>query len=592
MKKPALVLLLLISLASFAARAADPTYDRLDAMVPMSDGVRLEASLYIPKHPATARLPLIVRHHGGGSNKDSPFDVKYAIKSVETSHFAVLMYSVRGHGESEGIFDFFGPRTTQDFSEMLDWVAAEHGDRVNTSKVGASGYSQGGGESLLPAGQDARVKVLAVGNTFADLNYALNPNDVYKFAFATGIFVGAYTATASLVDDTLAARWGAQLNTDTEDVALSPLFPSTTDDLASRSPQTYVDALVARRVPVFWTNGWEDQLFPADHPERILQTLEANGIPVHYWFASGGHAAGPNFPAEEEQREQAMLNWFEQFLNGVDRGFTTGPKVDYWQRITGNPRKPGEWAHYTATTWPIPDATITSLHPRADGSLDNESAPAAETATLINDYASFNVANDALVYEVANNVPGMGAMLEQVPESQNPLDTITYTTAALAKPLNVVGAPEITIAQDSTRTFVQQFDVKVWDVSDAGAQLIWRGATSGLLGTQVSFKLWPNAHRFEPGHKIMLTISSVDFPTFKPDIEPWRAAILLSGTRLDLPTRANATAVSGPGSSGDADDRDSGGGGALSYLVLLLMLVGLAWRQWLKWSMAPLPLRE
>src|ERR1043166_3541718 len=106
-----------------AAFADEPSYDRIDAMVPMSDGVQLDASLYLPKAPVAARLPLIVRHHGGGSNKDSPFDVKYGLKAVDTGRFALLMYSVRGHGNSGGLFDFFGTRTTQDFSEMLDWVA-------------------------------------------------------------------------------------------------------------------------------------------------------------------------------------------------------------------------------------------------------------------------------------------------------------------------------------------------------------------------------------------------------------------------------------------------------------------------------------
>src|SRR6202008_2184469 len=98
--------------------------------------------------PAAARLPLIVRHHGGGSNKDSPYDVNYAMPAVESGRFAVLMYSVRGHGESGGLFDFFGDRTTQDFSEMLDWVAANHGALIDTNNVGSWGYSQGGGESL------------------------------------------------------------------------------------------------------------------------------------------------------------------------------------------------------------------------------------------------------------------------------------------------------------------------------------------------------------------------------------------------------------------------------------------------------------
>lgn len=578
MDKFRLAVLLCGTLATVAAHAADSGYDRFDTLVPMSDGVHLEASLYIPRQPAAARLPLIVRHHGGGSNKESPFDVNYGLKAVATNRFALLMYSHRGHGGSEGFFDFFGPRTTQDFSEMLDWVAANHGTRVDTDTVGASGYSQGGGESLLPAAQDARVKALAVGNTFADLNYALNPNDCYKFAFATGIFVGAYTATASRVEVALAGRWGAQFMSDTEDIP-TLLFPSTTGDLAARSPQTYVQALIDRRVPVFWTNAWEDQLFPADHPERMLATLEEHGIPIHYWFASGGHAAGANFPAEEEAREQAMLDWFEQFLHGADKGFTRGPKVTYWQRVTGNPRKPGEWERHSAAAWPVPDARPAAFYPRADGVLAGEAAPAGTSAPLLNDYVSLNVANDALVLEVANNVPGMGDVLAQIPEGQNPLDTITFTSAALTAPLDAVGAPQITIAQDSTRAVVQQFSAKVWDLSEAGAQLIWRGAISGALGEEVSFKLWPNAHRFEPGHKIVLTISSVDFPTFKPDIEPWRANILLAGTRLDLP--AITKSANQPSGSGTSSGRSSGGGCAmnsaatpdLSLLAMLALLL-------------------
>lgn len=555
---------------AICARAEDLPYERIDATVPMSDGVSLDASLYVPKSPAFSRLPLIVRHHGGGSNKDSPFDVKYALKAVETGRFAALMYSVRGHGNSGGMFDFFGPRTTRDFSEMVDWVAAQHGDRVDTDRVGASGYSQGGGESLLPAEQDARVKALAVGNTFADLNYALNPNDVFKFAFATGIFLGAYTSTFSRVDDTLAVRWGATFYADTEDIAVPP-FPSTTDDLASRSPLTYVDTLVARRVPVFWTNSWEDQLFPADHPQKVLDVLEAAGIPIHYWFASGGHAAGDSFPQEETEREQAMQDWFDQFLNGADHGFLSAPKVDYWERQSGDPRKPGDWLHFVAAEWPVPDAASSAMFPQADGSLGATPASDGATMTLINDYASANVSNDALTLEVASNVPGLDSVLEQLPENANPLDTLRFTSEPLAAPLDVVGAPIITIAQDSTRTIVQQFDVKVWDQSDAGFQLIWRGAISGLLGTTTSFALWPNAHRFDAGHRIVLMVSSVDFPTFKPDVEPWTSGIVLAGTSLQMPKVEAAQPVASAADVPATEERGGAMPGALALLALLAL---------------------
>lgn len=567
--RSAAVLALALLAAPVGAQAA---YEAIPAMVTMSDGVRLDATLYLPAQVSPARLPLIVRQHGGGSNKDSPYDVQYALKAVETGRFAALMYSHRGHGESEGMFDFFAPRTTQDFSEMLDWVAANYGGRIDTDNVGASGYSQGGGESLLPAINDARVKALAVGQTFADLSYALNPNDCYKFAFATGIFVGAYTSTATIVDVTVAARWGAQLMTDTEDVG-TPLVPSATDDMLSRSPQTYVAALAQRKVPVFWAQAWEDQLFPGDHPERMLPTLAAAGATVHYWFSSGGHAAGGNYLPEEQAREAAMLAWFEQFLLGEKRGFSNKDQVDYWQRVTGDPRKPGDWEPHTAKAWPIPGGYTASLHPQADGSLAAAPAAPGATAELVNDLASLNVANDALVHEVAGNVPGMGDVLDQVPESRNPLDTITYTSAPLAEPLDVVGAPVVTVAQASSHQLVQQLSAKVWDVSEAGAQLIWRGATSGNHGDAVSFRLWPNAHRFEPGHQVVLTISSVDFPTFKPDTEPWTATVDLAGTRLELPATGKA-----PRGKAEASGEGLVLGGAMPALLLLFGLLGLGRR--------------
>lgn len=561
---------LLLGLAVAPAFGEQPAHEAVPAMVTMSDGVVLDATLYLPASVSPARLPLIVRQHGGGSNKDSPFDVQYVLQAVATGRFAALMYSARGHGNSQGLFDFFGPRTTRDFSEMLDWVAASHGARIDTDNVGAAGYSQGGGGSLLPAAHDARVKALAVGNTFADLNHALNPNDCFKFSFATGVFLAAYTVTASRVDDATAVRWGTHFYSDTEDVG-TPLVPSTHDDLAARSPQRHVEELALRQVPVFWTNAWEDQLFPGDHPERILPLLAEAGAPVHYWFASGGHAAGAGFLPEEQAREAAMLAWFEQFLLGEDRGFSNAAQVDYWQRVSGNPRKPGEWQHHRAAAWPLPDARTVSLYPRADGTLGETPAAASETATLVNDAASANVANDALVHEVFDRIPGMGDVLDRVPEGASPLDTLTFTSAPLTQALNVVGAPAITIAQASTHRMVQQLNAKVWDVSAAGAQLVWRGGASANHGDRVTFKLWPNAHRFEPGHQLVLTLSSVDFPTFKPDREPWSSSLALAGTRVDLPA---TDAGSGSGVTGKAEGQGMlvGAVSPLAWLVALARL--------------------
>lgn len=538
------LLLTLILAASVPAWGGAGSVRRADAMVRMSDGVRLDASVYLPAGaPPDGGYPIVVRHHGGGSNKDNGYDTSYALKIVETGNFALLMYSHRGHGNSEGSFDFFGPRTTRDFSEMIDWVERRFGPRIDTDRVGTWGISQGGGESLLAAAADPRVKAVAVGATFADLNQALNPNDCFKFSFATAIFALAYKSAAARTEDALAVKWGLTFYTDTEDVDL-PGAISTTADLAARSPVTYVQELIARRVPVYWWQSWEDQLFPGDHPERLLGPLEAAGVPVHYWFASGGHAAGPNDPTDEAGKEAAGIEWFDEFLRGVDHGFASGarPRVDYWER-TG-PGLPGTWVPRTAPSWPVPHTDL-ELYARSGGRLANSAAGSARVGTIINDLISANVAYDPIVsVEVPLRVPvpGLHEAVRSIPEGPNPLDTRAFTGPSLAAPLHVVGAPVVHARLRTTARQFLQLAAKVWDVAPDGSRtLINRGCISldnPGPAPVIDLALWPNAHTFRAGHRVELTLASVDFPVFKPDVEP-AVTTILGGTAVRLPVASS-----------------------------------------------------
>lgn len=557
----ALAFLMVVALFGSPGRAADedpcaPAFcERHGAMVEMGDTVNLDASLYLPveskRLPLPDGLPLIVRQHGGGSNKDNTYDVKWGVEYVKTGKFALLMYSHRGHGKSEGLFDFFGPRTTLDFSEILNWVenGSGYGSVIDTQKVGVSGYSQGGGESLLPAANDARVKAAAVGNTFDDLNHALNPNDCFKFSFATGIFLLAYKSSASRTQDDLAIRWGAQWYTDTEDLPPGDgPVPSTTEDAAARSPLTYVDAL---KIPVFWSNSWEDQLFPADHPESILSDLKARGYPVHYWFASGGHAALPDDPEDQAGKEAAMRAWMEEFLRGESHGYASGakPEVDYAQRnITGGESGSEAWHRHTAPAWPVP-STPDTFYARPDGTLGSAEPAPGDLATIVNDLASVNVANDAITYEVLRQVDdgfasnggpqtGFRNVPGQVPEGANPADTATFTSPVLGAVHNFVGAPVVTIPYRTTAEHVIQFDVKLWAPGTNGPDMVGRGCVSienPAPEGVANVVLWPNARTYRDVDHVLLTISAVDFPTFKPDVEP-HVTTLLAGTRVVLPS--------------------------------------------------------
>lgn len=528
MRRFSFALFLLLAAAGLPATGtADVQYSRADRIVRMSDGVRLSVSLYTPLAPAPAGgFPLLIRQHGGGSSKDSEYDVRYGLKAVQTGRFAMLMYSHRGHGESEGIFDFFGDRSVKDVSELIDWI--DHAtDEIDVGRTGMWGYSQGGGLSLLPAMTDARIKAVAIGNTFDDLSHALNPNDCFKFSFATGIFALAYKSAAAKTDDTTALRWGAQWNTDTEAVAIPAVDPvagrvvvhSTDSDTAARSPATHVRATpgtvydTGLNVPVFWSNSWEDALFPADHGLGILADLQARGIPTHLWFASGGHEVPETHLADEAGKEQAMVEWFEEFLLGVDHGYASGvrPRVDYAQRLPA-----GGWTHKTAPSWPVP-GPARPFAATPDGRLAAGGLPPqAPLGTIVNTVASANLGSEPILTNRA------GPLVSNVPDAPNPADTLTFFSDYFTAATEFTGAPRARITYRSTAARAAQFNVKIWDELGASKRLVSRGCFSDETpGDGVAeFDLWPNSHVFPIGSRMIVTISTTDFPTFKPDTEP------------------------------------------------------------------------
>lgn len=159
-------------------------------------------------------------------------------------------------------------------------------------------------------------------------------------------------------------------------------------------------------------------------------------------------------------------------------------------------------------------------------------------ARIVNDLASANLANDSITNEIARNVPGMGDLVAQVPESPNPLDTATFAGDVTA-PFEVTGSPLLRLGAPGALTTAQrvfQVSVKVWDRGPSGARLIWRGCRSfeAPFPEEISVRTWPNSHRFEAGHEIVLQVSAVDEPTFKSDTEP-QVTTILPGALLELP---------------------------------------------------------
>jgi len=109
-------------------------------MIPMRDGIRVQADIYRPKDTSKRYPTIWVRtpynFNYWDVNNGVPSDMSEMIRSIEHGYVHVYMQE-RGHRFSEGNWDILGPPLT-DASDALDWITNQD---WSNGKVGTTGCS-------------------------------------------------------------------------------------------------------------------------------------------------------------------------------------------------------------------------------------------------------------------------------------------------------------------------------------------------------------------------------------------------------------------------------------------------------------------
>ncbi len=136
MKAAILGLALLLSNALSAEAIKQPpqlagVQEQLGVMIPMRDGVRLAADLFLPT--GTARLPTLLLCTPYG--RKSPGVRSY--RSFAHRGYAVLIQDVRGRYASEGVF---GPARQQgpDANDTINWISKQDWSNGRVVMAGGS----------------------------------------------------------------------------------------------------------------------------------------------------------------------------------------------------------------------------------------------------------------------------------------------------------------------------------------------------------------------------------------------------------------------------------------------------------------------
>lgn len=563
MRRPALLLTVLLTLATPAD--AMPSIPSTSHYVPMPDGTRLAADVYLPPERAADEtvpaLLVLTRYWRAAEDREtgelvsglSPLDRFFVERG-----YALVKVDVRGSGASFGSRPAeYGPQEVKDGYAVVDWVV---GRPWSNGKVGAYGTSYTGttAELLTAVGHPAVRAVIPGWSDFDDYASPVRPYGLTASDFLRewSDFVveldGGATADGAAVrrvdgDDegflrALAVKQHAGNADPYASVAASPFR----DDELSRgvgyrdtAPLAWKDEISASGVPMLVLVSWLDagtadgallRLRHFANPQKVVILASSHGGREHASPYVVGSEPLPPVPSWEEQA-RLRLAFFDHHLKGVDNGVPAWPAVRWFVL--------GEERFRESAGWP-PEGTVERsfylaadhrLAPRPPQSGDGEDSYRV-------DFTVSTGSRNRWMTQTAAPVLGLddrAAMDERM---------LTYTSAPLERDLLVAGRPVVTLHLSSDHTdgavlaYLEDVapDGRSRYLTEGGLRLIHRrqvpnphfpgeepyhsfaraDARPMVPGevTEVAFRMWPIAARVEAGHRLRLALAGADADSF------------------------------------------------------------------------------
>ncbi|MER5984575.1 CocE/NonD family hydrolase [Streptomyces sp. NPDC001787] len=510
----------------------------------------VDADLYRPAgadaaHPA----PAVLATNGfGGSKSDGSTD---AIgKAFAGRGYVSLVYSGLGFGESgclitlddpavdgraaSGLIDFLAGTRAADDGTRADYITQ---DGAGDPRVGMIGGSYGGAIQLATASVDRRVDALVPLITWNDLGYALAPNNtgasagvssdtpgVFKWQWTNGFYLMGEGQTV-LNPSLDPSRFGsldclhfAARACETIRLLNSGRYPAdrATAMLAYARGVSPVSYLSRVEAPTLLVQGQADSLFNLNEATATYKTLKARGTTAKMIWQAWGHSGG-QAPGELDLGQgnletsyvgQRVLAWFDRYLR-KRTDTDTGPGFAYYR----------DWRSGYGTAAGVPSLSRT-MYLSGDGKLvDNTSKVIRGSRQYTNWPVPTSHSENSLAGPIG------------LPDPE-PYDTkgtyLGWTSAPLAAPLDVVGAPKATLKVVSPKTERVQNSgdaadklvlfAKVYDVAPDGSKKLVNRLVSPVRVPDVTLpftvELPGIVHRYEAGHRLEFVIAASDTAYF------------------------------------------------------------------------------
>jgi predicted acyl esterase len=566
------------------------------------DDTVIDVNVILPPDPGAGNpdgnYPLIGIFHGWGGSK---YGIDGRTKAWALRGYTVFSMTDRGWGNSCGAAD---PKRLSDadtgcaegYNHLLDSrfevrdaqylisLLADEGV-IDGRRIGVTGPSYGGGMSMAlaalrdrvmlpdgtyapwqsPGGKPMRIAAAAPEIPWTDLAYSLQPNGhtldyvadapylrrgrigVLKQSFVAGLFAlglaaSNYAPPGSDPDADL-IRWYAEVNAG-EPYDQNPLAADLVDEITTHHSSYYIDHSQPP-APLLISNGWTDDLFPADEAIRFYNRTRSEHpkAQIQLFFMDYGHQRGQNKAADVALLRARQEAWFDFYLRGQGERPAPGPVETLTQTCGGPSAGP-----YFGANW----AKI---------------APGEVRLSSAGPQTILPVAGDPTIGRTFDPIAGGGACATATGADQP--GTASYRLAS-GGGFTLVGSPTI-VADINSPGLTSQVAARLLDVAPDGETLVARGLyrpeiSSGLDASRQVFQLHPAGWRFEPGHTAKLELLPSDTPYGR--ISNGQLQVTVSNLELRIPVleapnggliRSPAPKVLPPGYVLAADFASSGG---------------------------------
>ena len=520
-----------------------------DTWIPMPDGTRLSARMWMPEDADSDPVPGILellpyRKSDGTAIRDARNARWFAGHG-----YAVVRVDIRGTGNSEGtILDEYPQQEIDDGVACVSWIAQQG---WCTGRVGIMGISWGGFNGLQIAAQGppelhAVLSLCSTDDRYADDVHYLGGSVLadYMVPWATTMlgWLGL-PPEPEVVGPGWRDQWVRRLEA-TPPLIERWLTHQRRDDYWKHG--SICEDPAAIRCPVYLVGGWVDA-----YRDAILRMLESLDVPRRGLIGPWSHA-WPHFaePGPQVGFLQDALRWWDRWLKKVPNGIDEEPMLLSWMQESAPPRghysdRPGRWV--ADPSWPSPNIKPLPVQLQEGQALLPESGdPPREAAGSV----------DITSVQSHGVLGGRSCSYGQpydLPVDQRSEDSIStcFDSEPFTERLEIQGTPhaELTLSADRPVALVT---VRVCDVAPDGTSTL---LTRGVLNLThrdshehptplepgrsypARFPLRAIAHTVPAGHRLRVAVAPACWPLVWPTPEPVTLSLHWPGSHLVLPTR-------------------------------------------------------